>query len=183
VNAFDGTLADTCANFVTKLDSAGNGLIYSTYLGDVGACPPNTDVAVDSQGRAHVVGWTASSSFPTVKPMWGAINSFEDGFVSRFRSDGRALEFSTYLGGNANDDCRNVALDPDDNAYVLGFTWSADFPTVNALQPNRKNGGDMFVAKIIDPLDFFIAGAIGEYGRATARQGMSATVTPQVGEG
>jgi len=159
VNAFDGTLVDTCANFVSKLNSAGNGLIYSTYLGDVGACPLNTDVAVDPLGRAHVVGWTGSSIFPTVNPIQGSINNFEDGFVSRFSSGGQTLEFSSYLGGSGYDDCRNVALDPSGNIYVLGYTPSSDFPTVNAFQPDRKTGGDLFVVKIADPLDFFIAAA------------------------
>jgi len=156
---FDGTVGGSCANFVTKLNNAGDGLVYSTYLGGTGACGFNTDIAVDATGSAHVAGWTASSTFPTVKPIQGAIASFEDGFVSRFSANGRALEFSTYLGGTSNDDCRNIAVDSNGNAYVLGFTWSSDFPTVSAFQPDRKVGGDLFVAKFSDPLDFFIAAA------------------------
>jgi hypothetical protein len=161
VHAFDGTVGgpNYCAKFVSKLGDAGDSLVYSTYLDGVNTCSFNTDVAVDSRGRAHVVGWTGSSAFPTVRAIQPTINTWEDGFVCRFSPGGKVLEFGTYLGGSGYDDCRNVALDPHGNVYVLGSTPSSDFPTVNAYQPDIKSGADLFVVKIIDPLDFFLAGA------------------------
>lgn len=42
-----------------------------------------------------------------------------------------------------------IAVDLAGNAYVTGFTTSIDFPTVNALQPNRGTlGADAFVTKL-----------------------------------
>ena len=52
------------------------------------------------------------------------------------------LLYSTYLGGVHNDQAGGIALDANNNAYVIGYTASADFPvTGNAYQPKRKNIG------------------------------------------
>src|SRR5207237_6772046 len=53
-----------CDSFVTKLNAAGSGLVYSTYLG--GSSEDAGDgIAVDSQGSAYVTGYTESTDFPT----------------------------------------------------------------------------------------------------------------------
>jgi hypothetical protein len=183
-NAFDGSVGGSCAHFVAKLANDASGLDYSTYLGGTGACGFNTDVAVDGRGRAHVVGWTAASAFPTVSPIDGSLDGFEDGFVSIFSPGGNALDFSTFLGGSAFDDCRNVAVGPQGNTFVLGHTDSSDFSTVNPFQGSIAGGTyDMFVSKIVAPLDFFIAsapasaprgnGSIGESEQMDATRGDS----------
>jgi hypothetical protein len=58
---FGGGFSD---RFVTKLNSAGSGLLYSTYLGGSGN-DAGGDIAVDSSGNAYVAGVTGSSNFPT----------------------------------------------------------------------------------------------------------------------
>jgi hypothetical protein len=57
------------------------------------------------------------------------------------------LSYATYLGGSGRDDGLGIAVDAAGQAYVTGFTVSADFPTVHPLQPTL-NGGDAFVAKL-----------------------------------
>ena len=39
-------------------------------------------------------------------------------------------------------------MDSDENAYVVGTTHSADFPTKNPLQAANHGNGDSFVAKL-----------------------------------
>ncbi len=58
------------------------------------------------------------------------------------------LTYSTYLGGNGDDQAYGVALDSAGNAYVTGYTYSANFPTKNAFQATYHGGGDVFVAKL-----------------------------------
>jgi photosystem II stability/assembly factor-like uncharacterized protein len=59
--------------FVTKLDSTGSNLIYSTYLsGSSGSGA--AAIAVDSSGNAYVTGNTSSSDFPSVNAIRGAYN-------------------------------------------------------------------------------------------------------------
>ncbi|MEJ2558931.1 MAG: SBBP repeat-containing protein [Anaerolineae bacterium] len=62
-----------------------------------------------------------------------------------------ALTYSTYLGGSGYDYGYDIALDADGNAYVVGYTNSVDFPTVNPAQPDFGGGmgaGDVFVVKL-----------------------------------
>ena len=62
------------------------------------------------------------------------------------------LAYSTYLGGSNIDSANGIAVAPDGTAFIAGGTFSMDFPTVHALQPN--DGGpydfpqDAFVSKI-----------------------------------
>jgi len=62
------------------------------------------------------------------------------------------LAYSTYLGGSNIDSANGIAVAPDGSAFIAGGTFSTDFPTVHALQPN--DGGphdfpqDAFVSKI-----------------------------------
>jgi len=50
--------------FVSKLNAAGSGLVYSTYLGESGG-DESSDMAIDASGNAYVVGITDSTDFPT----------------------------------------------------------------------------------------------------------------------
>ena len=57
--------------------------------------------------------------------------------------------YSTYLGGSSDDYATAIALDQQDNAYVVGITYSTDFPTKNPIQGGVENSmADAFVTKI-----------------------------------
>jgi len=132
--------------FVAKLASAGNALVYSTYIG---AATPSS-IAVDSSGNAYVAG-SATSSFVTTP---GALRSVSGvpggstGFVLKLNSTGSAPVYSTFLGGSAGDDATSIAVDANGNAYIGGWTTSNDFPVRNAFQSVRGAGRDGFVAKL-----------------------------------
>jgi hypothetical protein len=123
--------------FATKIAAAGNALIYSTYLG--GALQMfGISIAVDSAGNAHVVGLTNSLDFPTanaIQPTYGGVT---DGFVTKFNPTGSAFVYSTYLGGTGSDSANGIAVDSVGDAYVTEGAGSADFPTVNAIQPTNQ---------------------------------------------
>jgi hypothetical protein len=58
------------------------------------------------------------------------------------------LTYSTYLGGVGDDDPTGVAVDSAGNAYVVGTTASADFPTANGVKTTLASGDrDAFVTK------------------------------------
>ena len=136
--------------FVSKFSPSGSALEYSTYLGG-SYYSAGMDIAVDSQGRAWVAGFTACTDFPVVNPYQTANAGGEDGFVSRFSSSGSSLEFSTYLGGEGNYEwILSIDLDGNNCAYVCGRTNSPDFPTENAYQAGRGGSGndwDAFITK------------------------------------
>src|SRR5262249_19118573 len=63
-NPFQSTLGGGTDVFVTKFNSLGNDLVYSTYVGGSGNEQGN-GIALDLAGNAFVVGTTASTNFPT----------------------------------------------------------------------------------------------------------------------
>jgi len=142
--------------FVTKFNTTGSSLVYSTYLGGNGL-DYTAGVAVDSAGDAYVAGTTTSSNFPTNglnAPFQSApLSAGKHVFVSVLNSAGSGLMYSTYLSGNGTDIASGVALDPSANIYVTGTTTSSEqetgFPsTVGAFQiaPNATN--QIFLAKL-----------------------------------
>ncbi len=141
--------------FIAKLSSTGSALVYSTYLGGSEG-EFGSGIAVDAAGNAYVTGATSSTDFPTAGPLQanceGCGLTSHDAFVAKLNPAGSALVYSTYLGGSADDEGEGIAVDAAGNAYVTGETASTNFPTLNPIQPNCDNCGellyDAFVAKL-----------------------------------
>src|SRR5712672_1576210 len=114
--------------FVTKFDSTGSALLYSTYLGGSDD-DQGLGIAVDTNGNAYVTGSTKSANFPTTagafQPTYGGVT---DAFVTKLDPTGSALIYSTYLGGSSGDEGNAIAVDAGGCAYVTGIAGS-DFPT------------------------------------------------------
>lgn len=136
--------------FVTKLNTTGTALIYSTYLGG-SIFDSGNAIAVDGAGNAYITGSTNSPDFPITA---GAVQRFygggtDDVYVARLDTTGTALSYSTYLGGGNTDVAVGIALDGLSNAYVTGVTSSEDFPTTQrAFQATANGGSDVFVTKL-----------------------------------
>jgi hypothetical protein len=133
--------------FVTKVNAAGNVIVYSTYLGGSTGDAANT-LAVDASGDAFVAGNTSSTDFPTLSALQGTAGGGQDAFVSEIKPSGSALVYSTYLGGSGDDMANGVALDGAGDAFVVGDTASSNFPTVQATQHYGGGARDAFVGKI-----------------------------------
>jgi hypothetical protein len=134
--------------FVSKLDSSGSALIYSTYLGGTGGDNTGRGVALDSAGNAYVIGETTSTDFPIVNPIQAANAGSGDAFVTKLDASGSTLMFSTYLGGAGADVAEGIAVDASGNAYIAGMTGSSDFPVLAAFQPQSGGFVDAFVTKL-----------------------------------
>jgi hypothetical protein len=139
--------------FLTKIKADGSALVYSTYLGGSSGSQ-GTGIAVDSLGSAYVTGSTQSVDFPVLKAFQGACGMdlasgkcSVDVFLSKFTPSGKALVYSTYLGGSGRDEASGIALDAAGNAHIVGRTESADFPTAKPLQAKLNGASDAFVAK------------------------------------
>jgi len=130
--------------FVTKFDSSGSALVYSTLLGGGSSLANSTAgnaISIDASGHAYVTGRTSSTDFP-VTP--GAIFEKPGGFVTQFDPSGSALVYSTYL-----EEGKAIAVDVDGNAFVTGNATSPDFPRTD-LCGLRGGAGDAFVT-MLDP--------------------------------
>lgn len=134
--------------FVTQLNSTGDKIVYSSFLGG-GAADSGNGIAVDSTGNAYVTGSTQSINFPVVGPMQVTNRGGSDAFVAKVNFTGSALLYSTYLGGTQADVAQAIRVDGSGNAYIAGYTFSPDFPTQAPLQGGNAGGGaDAFVAKL-----------------------------------
>jgi hypothetical protein len=144
--------------FVTKLNSTGSGLVYSTLLGGTGGGESQDafGIALDAGSQAHVTGWTNSTAFPTTPGAFQtSLKGSGNAFVTKFNTAGSGLVYSTYLGGSGVIGTRGdfgfgIAVDVAGLAYVTGFTRSTDFPTTpGAFQGSFQGGlGDGFVTKV-----------------------------------
>ncbi|HKS95148.1 MAG TPA: SBBP repeat-containing protein, partial [Terriglobia bacterium] len=152
-SAIQGALKGSSDAFVTKFNSSGSQLVYSTFLG--GTSTENGQwIAVDSTGNAYVTGTTSSTDFPVVTPaIQGSCRACGSGktspWVAEINAAGSALVYSTFLGGTGGSDAsQGIAVDGAGNAYVTGQATSKDFPLANAFQSALKGASDAFVTKI-----------------------------------
>jgi hypothetical protein len=152
LGALQGSLGsgNIASGFVTKLNSSGTAVVYSTYLGGSSVGDLAGAVAVDSSDNAYVTGQTFSLTFPTKNALQSACGSCTGGnsnaFVTVINPLGSAYVYSTFLGGSGVDAGDGIAVDST-GAYVTGATTSSNFPLQSALQLTYGGGTDAFVTK------------------------------------
>ena len=146
---YQGALQGTADAFISKVNSAGDALSYSTYLGGT-----NIDsayaIAIDTSGYAYVTGYTLSNDFPTSATAYQkTVGGVQDAFVTKLAPAGNALSYSTYLGGSSADYGTGIALDAGGRACVAGYTSSGNFPTKNnPYQAAFAGWTDGFITKL-----------------------------------
>ncbi len=150
---------------ISKYDTTGSYLIYSTYLGGSGSELPSS-LIVNNANELFVLGSTGSNDFPvagnaydtsfnggtnTTVTAYHVFGNGSDIIVSRFSADGTSLVASTYIGGNGNDGLNmgaplkhnyadevrgEIIIDANNNVYIVSSTHSTNFPTsAGAFQP------------------------------------------------
>ncbi|MDQ6693681.1 MAG: SBBP repeat-containing protein [Chloroflexota bacterium] len=128
-----------------SLDSAGNLLVPAVGAGSSGTViTEHAPVAwqESAQGRVPVEAhYTTGSRDGSIG---FALGSYDG---SKTLTIDPALTYSTYLGGTIDDYGNDIATDGQGNAYVVGMTNSADFPTLNPIQANKFAQSDVFVSK------------------------------------
>ncbi len=140
--------------FVAKLNAAGSALEFATFLGGVGDDLGDDfgyGIAVDG-GGIYLTGWTNSVAFPVTAGAYDTSynGGYHDAFAAKLNAAGSALLYATYLGGTGREKGIAIALNGSGNAYVAGWTDSADFPTVaaNSGFDAYQGGNDAFAVKL-----------------------------------
>jgi hypothetical protein len=156
--AFQPSKASTYDLFVSKVNSTGTVLVYSTYIGG-NADEYGAKIVVDAVGEAYITGATRSTNYDVTvgafQTTFGGIGlgSPPDAFITKVNATGTGLVYSTYLGGTTFDYGTSIAIDALGNAYVTGGTNSSNFDiTAGSFQttPSSTNY-EGFITKI-DPL-------------------------------
>lgn len=135
--------------FVTQVMPDLSGPVIASTLIGGSSDDRGRALAIDATGHVVVTGETGSSDYPTVRAFDATFNGdVVDGFVSRLVPDFSALAASTFVGGRSIDLPEGVLVDPSDNVFVAGGTFSADFPsTPGGHNPTFSGNGDVFVMK------------------------------------
>jgi photosystem II stability/assembly factor-like uncharacterized protein len=139
--------------FLTKLNAAGNGLVYSTFLETGDSFGPGIPegIALDSSGNAYLTGESSGSVYATGAQQIGPVGGDSDAFVMKVNPTGTAIDYYAYLGGNGKDQGNAITVDSSGNAYVTGNTTSTNFPTTpNAFKAKHREPlrAEPFVAKL-----------------------------------
>ncbi len=172
-----------CDIVITKFDTTGSYLKYSTFIGGADTDVPHSLVC-NSFDELLILGTTGSSNYPVsadafdttfsggvpyVIPLQMPYPSGSDIVISKLSSDGTQLLASTYIGGSANDGLNTssnlrynyadeargeIMVDESDNVYVASSTYSTDFPISGAgFEKTHQGGQDGVVLKMPGTLD------------------------------
>ncbi len=154
---------------LVKLNPTGTALVYSTYT--FGSFSTQDSLVVDGAGNAYIAGLTAGVSSATNQFVTtpGVFQSSDPapsevgprGFVAKFNPQATELVFSTLVTslpdsiGSVRNTVQSLALDGSGNIYIVGDTWSPNWPvTAGAFQATIGGGtggpgfNDAFVAKL-----------------------------------
>jgi hypothetical protein len=150
---FNGGINDcfiTCLNLTTKQ------IEYSTLLGGIDK-EMSWGLTLDNESNIILTGYTHSNDFPTsLNAFQSNHNGEDDIFVSKFNSEDYSLNFSTFLGGSDNEYGYNVLADEEGFVYVVGNSYSSDFPvSSNAFQSTKKSFNDAIIS-ILDPNGMYL---------------------------
>jgi uncharacterized protein (TIGR03437 family) len=148
LNPFQQTSGGAYAAFVAKFTPDGQSNVYYAYVGGTADTYAEA-LAVDPDGNAYVTGQTRAFDFPVknaFQPQYGG--GFNDSYALKISPDGRTILYATYLGGNNEDEASAITVNSNGEAYIVGFTYSIDFPVVKAFQPQKGNGADGFLTHL-----------------------------------
>ena len=158
--AYDGSYNGGYDIIVGKFNSSG-ALLGSTYIGGAGddgvncyadegsfgslkfnyADDGRSEIILDNSSNVYIAGSTRSADFPTTPGAYDAsLGGSQDGCVIKMNSTLTSLDFSTYLGGSADDAAYGLKLVGSD-VYVTGGTSSSNFPTTPGVLHTAFQGG------------------------------------------
>lgn len=148
--------------FVTKINSTGTAMVYSSLIGGNGNCPTTGQdqgraIAVNAAGEAFITGNTGSADFPTSPTAFDKTYNMGDAFVMRVNAAGSALIYSSFYGGSGGESACGIVVNSQNEAFISGYTETDDgsFPITScAFQPvfggqsTANISGDLYLAKI-----------------------------------
>ena len=143
---------------ITKYDSSGTFLQYSTYIGGNLGSEIVTSLVVDAQNNLLLYGATGSTDFPVTSSAFDTTFNggtllhficngtfFDNGtdiYVAKFNPAGSALLASTYIGGSMNDGVNT-------NNVTISTTACSTTPTFEyPLDSLQYNYGDQYRGEI-----------------------------------
>lgn len=145
--------------------SANGSLLLSRFFGGTGHDIFNA-MALDRSNSVYMTGSTTSSNFETAptsdrfasgrKPADETFNGgYTDAFVVKLSRDLTLAStddgtYSTYFGGDGDEEGKDIVVDDLGRAYIVGWTTSANLPAVGTLNTQRIGKKDIFLSFYAD---------------------------------
>ena len=142
--------------FAFELSADGSTLDYSTLLGG-SQNTLGTDIKVDANGQAYVMGATNSADFkPTPSGLQttfgggtcsvqgtttGQTRPCFDAFLVVLSTDGTQAKYSTFFGGSDDDDAVAMAMGNPGDIYFVGGSSSSNLPFTTTIPPSSGSAG------------------------------------------
>jgi len=159
--SFSGGIVDIA---ISKFDTTGTFLIYSTYIGGNSDELPHS-LIVNSLDELFIFGTSSSPNYPTTVGAYdnsfngGTPNNLQNGLgvnyvngsdivVSRLSADGTTLQASTYVGGSANDGLNSTNV----NATLNKLRYNYADEVRGEIEIDANN--NIYVATCTRSLDF-----------------------------
>lgn len=124
-------------------------LVFSTYTGST-ADNFGFTATYDAAGDGYAGGIVF---FPGVYPTVGAFQSLFGGgsfdiSITKFNPTGTSMIYSTYLGGNGDEQPHSLFVNDRDELYVFGSSNSSNYPTVaGAFDPSFNGSHDIIISR------------------------------------
>jgi hypothetical protein len=148
--------ANIVSGFVFELNpglsSGTSSLVYSTYLGGTTGNQSANGIALDASGNIYVIGTTKATDFPVTSSAYqSALAGLQDAFLSKITPASSSLAYSTYLGGELQDDGRGIAIGSNGLVYFAANTNSTQFPLAGASYRSGPAGNYDIIVGAMDP--------------------------------
>lgn len=151
--SLDSTYGALGDGFITKFNSQGTILLYSTYLGGNGRDELSA-VIVGEDEYAYATGH-GGEGFPTTSNAFDTTfnGHYYDAIVAKINQDGSALSYSTFLGSDSSEWGSGIVIDNEGKATIAGiagiFGEPTNFPTTpNAFDSTYGGEQEGFIAKL-----------------------------------
>ncbi len=140
--------------FLFRLNAAGMGLIYGTYLGGADfSAAKITSLLSDAAGNCYVAGEavtnipTTANAFQASYSNTGLMPNYANGFVLEVNAVGAELIYGTWFGPQYSaTSITAIALNPDGSIYFSGITTATTIKaTAGAYQSTPASG---YIAKL-----------------------------------
>ena len=147
--------ANIVSGFVVELNpglsSGTSSLVYSTYLGGTTGNQSANGIALDAGGNIYVVGSTKATDFPVSSTAYqSTLNGLQDAFLCKINPASSTLAYSTYLGGELEDDGRGIAVASNGQVYFAANTNSTQFPLAGASYASGLAGNYDIIIGVMD---------------------------------
>jgi len=121
-------------------------LIWSTYVGFLATSEGAKNLVIDHSGAVYLCGKVPSIMGFPVAPGVAQVfpRGVDEGVVLKIQPNGTSLAYATYIGGTANDNPLAIAV-ADGIAYVVGTTYSIDFPVLDGAPRKTAQSTEGFL--------------------------------------